>query len=319
MFKINLGVIGAGNIAAEHLKAIGNIETLNVIGIASRTRLKAENLAKEYGIPAVYDTFAQLIDQGQPDALLILVSADQIFSVTKSIIPFKLPFFVEKPPGLVPEETNELVGLAQMHNTPNMVGYNRRYYSIFHKGIDLIQRHGRLLGVAIEGHERFWNVAGRVNETVRSNWIFGNSTHTIDLLRFFGGEISNISAVQKSHLERNGDQFAAVLEFEAGAIGNYIAHWYSPGGWSVRLFGQGVAVEFKPLETGVWMTTDFNPHPINPASVDLEYKPGFYRQMRAFAKMLNTGVLAWPGQDLASAYATMLLARQIGGQRSRSF
>lgn len=318
MSEIRLGVIGAGNIAAEHLKAINNIEALKVIGIASRTRLKAENLATEFDIPAVYDTAAQLVDQGQPDALLILVSADQIFSVTKSVIPLKLPFFVEKPPGLIPEETNELVGLSHLHNTPNMVGYNRRYYSIFHKGLDIIQRHGKLLGVAIEGHERFWNVAGRVNQTVRSNWIFGNSTHTIDLLRLFGGKITNISAVQKSHLERNGDQFAAILEFENGAIGNYIAHWYSPGGWSVRLFGQNVTVEFKPLESGVWMTTDFNPHPINPDSVDLDYKPGFYRQMQAFAKMLKKGVLEWPGQDLASAYMTMKLARQISGQRSRS-
>jgi len=313
MSEIRLGIIGAGNIAAKHLEVIQNIKDLSAVGITSRTKGKAENLANKFGIPTIYDHTEQLIEQCRPDALLILVSVDQNFSVTKSVIPFKIPFFVEKPPGLVPDETQILAELAKTNNTPNMVGYNRRYYSIFQKGLDVIIKHGKLLGVAVEGHERFWNVSGRVCETVRSNWIFGNSTHTIDLLRLFGGNIKNISTLQKSYIEKNGDQFAAVMEFESGALGHYMAHWYSPGGWAVRLFGEGVTVVFKPLEKGIWLDTDFKEHEIIPDEVDSKYKPGFYRQMEAFRKMVKTGKLKMPGQDIAASFITMTLAQKISG------
>ena len=313
MSDIRLGVIGAGHIASEHLNVIQAMDGINVAGITSRTVSKAEELANNYAIEKVYGNIDSLIEQCAPDAVLILVSADQTFSVTKSVIPFNLPFFVEKPPGLVPEETQILLDLTNKHNIPNMVGYNRRYYSIFHKGLDVIKKHGKLLGIAVEGHERFWKIADTVSDKVRSNWIFGNSTHPIDLLRLFGGDLKNLSAVQKGYIEKNGDQFAAVMEFETGTLGHYIAHWYSPGGWSVRLFGDGVTVEFKPLEKGVWIDMDFKEHEIVPEEVDLKYKPGFYKQMEAFKKMVKTGKLEWPGQNLAASFLTMKLAQKISG------
>lgn len=314
MSKIKLGIIGAGNIAVEHLKVIRNIDDLSVVGITSRTRTKAETLSAEFNIPSVYDSIGELVDQCQPDALLVLVSAKEIFSVTRDIIPLKFPLFIEKPPGLSPDETQFLADLCKRHTVMNMVGYNRRFYSVFHKGLDVVRRHGKLLGVAVEGHERFWNIAGKVDKTLQSSWILANSTHTIDLLRFFGGDICCISAVKNSHLEKNGDQFAAVMEFKNGALGNYIAHWYSPGGWSVRLFGEGVTVEFRPLEKGVWMDTSFREKKITPDDVDLNYKPGFFRQMQAFAHMAKEGELKWPGMDLASSVATMEIAQKISGK-----
>ena len=192
-----------------------------------------------------------------------------------------------------------------------MVGYNRRFYSIFHKGIDIIRKHGDLLGIRVEGHERFWKLADQLKEPVRSQWIYANNTHTIDLLRFFGGEPLGVSAISRNKIEKNGDQFAAVMEFPSGAIGHFVAHWYSPGGWGVVLYGQGVTVEFKPLETGRWIDQQFNIHDILPDEVDNKYKAGFYAQMQAFGAMVRSGQLPWPGEDLESSYKTMLLAQSI--------
>jgi predicted dehydrogenase len=306
-----LGIIGAGQIAQEHLKVIQAMNGVVVDGITSRTKLKAEELAKTYAIKQVYDNIDDLVEKYAPDGLMILVSANQIFDVTKKLIPTNIPLFIEKPPGLTTEQTTILAEIADKNRTKNMVGYNRRYYSIFHKGLKIVKEHGKLLGVAVEGHERFWTIAKKINEKVRPYWIYANSTHTIDLLRFFGGEPSSVHALKHSHVEKNGDQFATVIEFQSGALGNYISHWYSPGGWSVRLFGEGVTVEYKPLERGVWIDTNFNYHEIVPDEVDLNYKPGFYRQMEAFGKIIRAGKIEWPGQDLSSGLKTMLLAKKI--------
>ena len=281
-------------------------------GITSRTISKAKELATTFDIDEVYKDIDNLVEKCVPDALMILVSANQIYSVTKKSIPFNLPLFIEKPPGLLPDQTKILVELADKHGTKNMVGYNRRYYSIFHKGIELINQNGGLLGLAVEGHERFWKIAeGAVPDEVRENWVYANGTHTIDLLRFFGGGIRSIIAHSKSLREIKGDQFVASMKFESGALGTYTSHWYSPGGWSATLYGEGVTVKFKPLEKGIWIDSDLKEQPIVPEDIDVEFKPGFYRQMEAFRKLVSNGKVEWPGQDLEEVYRTMRLAQQI--------
>jgi len=232
------------------------------------------------------------------------------YNVTSNLIPIGLPLFLEKPPGLVPEQTKILSELAEKHGTKNMVGYNRRYYSIFHEGLKIINQNGGLLGLAVEGHERFWTISGRnIPEEIRENWIYGNSTHTIDLLRFFGGETISINVLSKSLKEKNGDQFVASMDFESGALGTYTSHWFSPGGWNVTLYGEGVTVKIKPLEKGIWIDTDFREHKILPDEVDLQYKAGLYKQTEAFVNMIKNEKLIWPAMDLAEALKTMDLAK----------
>jgi predicted dehydrogenase len=281
-------------------------------GITSRTISKAKELATTFDIDEVYKDIDNLVKKCALDGLMILVSVNQIFDITKKMIPAQIPLFLEKPPGLMPGQTKTLVELAEKHGTKNMVGYNRRYYSIFHKGIELINQNGGLLGLAVEGHERFWKIArGDMPDEVRENWVYANSTHTIDLLRFFGGKIKSISSLSKSLKEKNGDQFVVSMEFESGTLGTYTSHWYSPGGWTAVLFSEGVTVKFEPLEKGVWIDTNLREYEIHPDEVDVKYKPGFYRQMEAFRKLVSNGKVEWPGQDLEEVYRTMRLAQQI--------
>jgi len=309
--ELRIGVIGAGHIATEHLKVLKAQENVTLSGIFSRTRRRAEELAGTFDQLTVYDSLEKLIHEGEVDALLVLVSVDQIYSVVKDACCFGLPLFIEKPPGLSPEETRELADLAEDHSVINMAGFNRRYYSVFHKGLEKIKDHGALLGVTIEGHERFWKIADQVSPLIRGHWIYANSTHTIDLLRFFGGEPSEMHSLVSSHIETGGDQFSATMRFESGALGNYSSHWYSPGGWAVRLFGEGVTVEFKPLENARWVDTQFQSHDIAPDEVDLAFKPGFFRQMEAFVQLARGESSLWPAQNLREAAKTMHLASRI--------
>ena len=55
MSKINLGIIGAGGIAKEHLKVIQALNEINPVGITSRTFSKAEELAKTFNIQNIYN------------------------------------------------------------------------------------------------------------------------------------------------------------------------------------------------------------------------------------------------------------------------
>jgi len=312
--SVKIGLIGAGDIARKHLDVIRDMKGIQAAGITSRTKTKAQKIAQEYKIPVCACDVDTLIKEANPDALMVLVSIDQIYKVCCDVIPLGLPLFIEKPAGLDPDETKELAELAGKYSVKTMVGYNRRYYSIFHKGIDIIRKNGDLMGVRVEGHERFWKLKDVLKDPVRSQWIYANNSHMIDLLRFFGGEPADVKTISKSRFEGHGDQFAAVMNLESGAIGHYNAHWYSPGGWGVTLFGEGATVEFKPLENGRWMDRQLKSYEIKPDDVDLKYKAGFYRQMEAFINMVRDGQMRWPAQSLEQTYHTMTLAQIIAGE-----
>ena len=137
------------------------MRTVNLIGSTSRTLSKAEELAKTFHIQNIYNSVDDLTNNCALDGVLVLVSADQIYNVAKKLLPLGVPTFLEKPPGILLNETQSLAELADKHGTKNIVGYNRRYYSIFHKGQKIIENEGNLLGLEVEGHERFWRIADR--------------------------------------------------------------------------------------------------------------------------------------------------------------
>ena len=135
--------------------------------------------------------------------------------------------------------------------------------------------------------------------------------YTIDLIRFFGGDIKKLYAISNSISEKNGDQFQAIINFKSGTIGNYFSHWFSPGGWSVKLFGEGITVNLKPLEHCEIIDKKFKTRIITPDIVDIKYKAGFYLQMISFIYLIKTGKNQWPAQSLEDTYETLKIIKKF--------
>ncbi|HWR04420.1 MAG TPA: Gfo/Idh/MocA family oxidoreductase [Humidesulfovibrio sp.] len=308
---LRIGLIGAGLIARQHLLAMARVPGLVPAGISSRTREKAEALAAEFAIPLVAETPEELAKNA--DALMVLVSPQAMAPLALRLLPLGLPLFLEKPVGLSVAEAEDVAQAARSSRTPNMVGFNRRHYSVFAKGLEKIRERGRLLSVLIEGSERIAVArgTGRFSEDVLRAWLYANATHTIDLLRHFGGEPEVVRALCASLHEELGDQFAACLRFPGGVLGSYTANWHSPGGWGVVLKGEGVSVEFRPLETGRVAYADGTTEVIEADACEAGVKPGFVGQLEAYERLVRTGELAPPSQDLEGALLTMRLAARL--------
>ena len=69
---VRLGIIGAGQIAREHLKVIKDMDGVIAVGITSRTTSKAEDLTQSYGIEQVFEKIDDLIKKCVPDDLMVL-------------------------------------------------------------------------------------------------------------------------------------------------------------------------------------------------------------------------------------------------------
>ncbi len=192
--KLKILFIGAGSIAIQHLKVLDSLIDLKNCWICSRSKNKSRKIAKLYSMIHIDEDYYEFIKQNKKiiDGIVILVSMDQIFFTTKKILSFKIPLFVEKPPGLSITQLQKLNSLSKKYNTPNLVGYNRRYYSVINKVKKKLASE-KIISAHIEAHERYWILKNKVKKkTFLKKWVYANTSHVINLLLFFLGDYKKV-------------------------------------------------------------------------------------------------------------------------------
>src|SRR4051794_35718213 len=69
---IRIGVIGAGaNTTSRHIPGLQAIEGVEVVSVCNRSRQSSERVAKELGIPTIYENWLDLIEADDTDAIVI--------------------------------------------------------------------------------------------------------------------------------------------------------------------------------------------------------------------------------------------------------
>ena len=296
--KINIGIVGAGSISDHHLKVYKSYDFINLSAIYSRTEKKAKEKSEKFGIKYYTNSINNFLKYTTYDGILILVSADQISKFVKKILPYKTPLFIEKPLSLNFKDLKHIQKINKKYKTPNMIGLNRRYYSIIHKILKLLNK-DKIISIAVEGHENFWKIKKLDKKNIiKKKWIFANSIHTFDLLLFFANsKIKNINFInkKKNKLENN---IISNIEFSNGILGSYTSLWSTPGQWSLKIYTQDNLILLNPLERGFIIDKNYNKKEIFPIEEDIKFKPGFYLQSKNFIKLIRTQKNSWPDLNI---------------------
>ena len=313
---MKVAVIGAGNIAEKHLEVLQAFSDVEVAAISSRGHPRIDALAERFGIREKFNDYRKMLDTVSVDAVFVLVSAMQIVPVAAECLQRGIPTLLEKPPGLSARETEGLAQIAHETNCLNLVALNRRFYSVMQRAREEIMTTGPLVSVLVEGPERLGEVkaVGIHPPEIIAGLLFANSIHCIDLLRYFGGDVEHIAAAASQWDEGQKNSFGALIKFQNGATGHYIAHWMSPASWSVTLYGMGRRVSLNPLERATLMDADRSEKLLPVDEVDVKFKPGLYAQNRFFLDAIKEQrPIAYPAADLADAVKTMQLIEAISG------
>jgi predicted dehydrogenase len=70
--SIRVGVIGAGaNTTSRHIPGLQAMEGVEVVSVCNRSRESSERVAKQFGIPTVYENWIDLIEADDTDAIVI--------------------------------------------------------------------------------------------------------------------------------------------------------------------------------------------------------------------------------------------------------
>lgn len=72
METIRVGIVGAGaNTVAQHIPNLQAIEGVEIVSVCNRTRESSERVARQFGIPKVYENWRQLVEAQDTNAIVI--------------------------------------------------------------------------------------------------------------------------------------------------------------------------------------------------------------------------------------------------------
>jgi predicted dehydrogenase len=113
---IRLGIVGAGMIAtveAGFLPGLARMrDRVEVVAITSRTRHRAETVARDWRIPAVFDSLDAMLAGAELDAVLNLTPIEAHFETNMKVLAANKHLVAEKPLASSLAEADEICALA---------------------------------------------------------------------------------------------------------------------------------------------------------------------------------------------------------------
>lgn len=149
---MKVGIIGCGHIAAVHLQAIRAYEGAEIVGIVDSFQDYARMFAAQHGIGNVYESAADLIEQGKPDVVHVLTPPATHCGVTVECLDRGCHVLVEKPMAINTTEADMMIEAANRNKLLLSVDHNCRFDPVIQLATDFLAdgRLGELVCVEVD-------------------------------------------------------------------------------------------------------------------------------------------------------------------------
>lgn len=283
---MNVLIAGAGHMGGAYLSVLKTLGvTTRVVGRSSEGCIR---FSQEHGHPAESGGLElALSSTPPPEFAIVATSADQLPSTTGALLRAGTRrILVEKPGALSLADLLEMQRLAKESGADVYIGFNRRFYASTLAAERLIQDDGGVLSFTFEFTEIEERVLSYEHPPgVLENWFIANSSHVLDMAFFLGGDPVHLSAYTGHKLHWNPvGIYAGAGTTNTGAFFCYHANWDSAGRWSIDICTVVRRLIFRPLESlQVQVRGQFGIESVViDDAFDRTFKPGLYRQVRAF-------------------------------------
>ena len=128
-----IGIVGVGQHAVTAILPALPAAGLRLVATCARHRGRAAAVGRRFGASEAYDDVAQMLNQIELDAAVVVVPPDQCGSVIRCCLANRVPVFVEKPPVNDAAEADDLAAQAADAGVPVMVGYMKRFAAAYQR------------------------------------------------------------------------------------------------------------------------------------------------------------------------------------------
>ena len=218
--KAKIGFVGCGSHSTHSLyPAIHTISQIDLVAVCDKVEDLAKRNARWFGAYTWYTDLERMLRKEALDGVIIVGVPQMHVEVGKKCLDAGLPIFVEKPSAVSCREAVSLAEYADQRRLWGAVGYMKRYstsYSLA-KSIVESEEFGEVSVIDVKFANGPYPALWGIKENARA-FLIGQVVHIFNLIRFFGGELSEVYAKLK---EVTADQFgyAIIAGFRNGAIG----------------------------------------------------------------------------------------------------
>ncbi|MDX1685831.1 MAG: Gfo/Idh/MocA family oxidoreductase [Saprospiraceae bacterium] len=235
---MKIGVLGTGHLGKIHLKCIGSIPDLELIGFYDESKETRESVKKEFDLKA-FESVDELIDQA--DIVDIVTPTSTHYELAKRSMSAGKHVFIEKPVTETVEQARDLLAMQTKYGVRAQIGHVERYNPAYLALLDF-----DLNPMFMEGHRlSTFNPRGTDVSVVLDLMI-----HDLDLvLQLANSRVKDIRAKGVNVVSPSHDICNARLEFENGCVANLTASRISLKQMrKLRMFQNNAYVSIDMLE-----------------------------------------------------------------------
>ena len=229
--KFNAAVIGCGNISQTHIDSIGKIKMCSLAAVCDTDMKKAVAAAQKCGCKA-YKDYKEVLRDKKIDSVHILTPHHLHVPMALDALSAGKHVVLEKPVGINPEEIKKLIKAERESRAHIGVVLQNRYNNTSRKMKSVIENGEMGKLIAAKGllmwhrdDEYYLDSGWRGKwETEGGGLLINQAIHTLDLLRYLGGEIVAL----KGHIENAAhkkieveDTALATLYYKSGAVASF--------------------------------------------------------------------------------------------------
>ncbi len=248
--KIRIGLAGAGWIGREHGRNIAAHRRAELACVCDPQDINIVSLSREIGaeVPE-FRSFEELL-ASDIDAVVIATPNAMHADMCVAAAQAGKAIYCEKPMALSLDDCRRVRDAVGKAGVPYLIGYHRRMNPLYRHVKNLLEE--EKLGVPFMVESDYlhhvpsdwdiWSWLGK--EQVAGSLFHAGSGHNVDLLRFFCGDITEVSCMKGTFLPRpdqveTEDTALAIFRFASGAIGKvqFCIGPIMPFRFNFRLFG----------------------------------------------------------------------------------
>lgn len=125
--KIQIGVIGAGNIGNVHINEFAKVSDAAIAAVTDAYLPLAEARAAEHGIPKVYPSYEELLADPSLDAVIVAVPNEMHAPITIAALQAGKHVLLEKPMAVSAQAAKDIVRAHQASNKVLMMAHQMRW------------------------------------------------------------------------------------------------------------------------------------------------------------------------------------------------
>lgn len=270
-----IGIIGAGAIADHHAKAIGDIDSAELVAASRRSADRGKSFADDHDCEW-YADHERLLREAAPDAVTVATPSGAHLEPTLAAAECGIDVLCEKPLEITTERIDRMIAAADEHDIKLGGIFQQRFNDVVRTAREAVAE-GRVGNLSVaDASVPWWREVAYYEDTWKGTWeldgggaLMNQSIHAVDALGWLAAadmdlapdenpiaEVSAYTATrghEPPHVEVE-DTAVAVLKYRNGALGHLVgATSMYPGTLrTIRIAGDDGTIEMAEDELLAW-------------------------------------------------------------------